>query len=248
MGCECAKPRYYRAASEAELQVSEYEDLLGYSKLNAADIWAVLQTSVDPFLPRNEMIAFLTILNLNREGFDSPMRPLHSFYSFFRRNNTWDKRKLALLGLLLGHGSLASKIDILFSLHASPSALKVSELDHSLRDLLHISSLCLPSYAQYWLETQNDSYKAEELMKYKEKLVIAVPDMVSMLENAIVPTGETEVGKEAFKTRMKGEVAGALFSARQLRVVSLVVYRRGRKERQNRQMVMSGEDLIVETD
>lgn len=245
MGCECAKPRYYRTACEEELLVSEYEDLLGYSKLNSAEVWAALQTCEDPFLPRNEMMAFLTRLNLNREGFESPLRPLQSFYSFFRRNNAWEKRKLALLGLLLGHGSCASKIDILFSLYASSSALKLSELDRFLRDLLHISSICLPSYAQYWLEAQNDSFKSSDLLKYKEKLAIAMPDAISMLGNAIVTTADTEIDREMLRSRLKGEAA-ALFSARQVRILSLEVYRRGRKERQRRRAVLAGEDAIVE--
>ena len=131
---------------------------------------------------------------------------------------------------------------------SAPIALKLSELDRLLRDLLHIASICLPSYAQYWLEVQNDSLKSDELLKYKEKLAVAMPDTISTLGNAIVTAADTEVSREVFRARLKGEVAGALFNARQLRVVSLEVYRRGKKERQRRQMVLAGEDAMVEAD
>ena len=246
MGCECAKPRYYKSACDTELQVSEFEDLLGLSKHNTSDIWSELKRTEDSSLSREELVTFMTRLNLNREGFDSPNRPLHNFYSFFRRNNAWDRRKLAFLGVLLGHGTSGSKVEVIYEVHEATD-LKVSDLEKVFRDLLTISSIYLPSYAQYWMEIQSDQLKAGELVKYKERLAVAVPDTVHMLSSLLVVNSESTVGKEAFTARLKGDIAQALFNARQLRVLSLEVYKRGRIERERKRMMLGGEDNLLET-
>lgn len=246
MGCECAKPRYYKSACDTEMQVSEFEDLLGLSKHNSEDVWAELKRSQDSSLTREEMMTFMTRLNLNREGFDSPNRPLHNFYSFFRRANAWDRRKLAYLGLLLGHGSSSSKVEVIYEVHET-TELKVTDLEKLFRDLLTISSIYLPSYAQYWMEIQSDQLKAGELVKYKERLAVAVPDTVYMLSSLLVVSSESVVGKDVFRARLKGDIAQALFNARQLRVLSLEVYKRGRAERERKRVLLGHDDNLIET-
>ena len=226
MGCECAKSRYYPQRVRRSCKSTK----------------TCLRVDGSGELGRDRLLKECR-LNLNCEGVDSAQRPLHNFYSFFRCSNAWDKRRLCLLGLLLSHGSSGTKLDILFSLSSTSSSLKITELDRLFRDLLHISSICLPSYAQYWLEVQDEPEKAEELIKYKEKLAMAVPDTVSMLGSLLVPATETEVSREHFQQRLRGDVATALFNARQLRMLSLEVYKRSRKER-NRRQLLATDDLL----
>ena len=72
---------------------------------------------------------------------------------------------------------------------------------------------------------------------------MAVPDTVGMLGSLLVPATETEVSREHFQQRLRGDVATALFNARQLRMLSLEVYKRSRKER-NRRQLLATDDLL----
>lgn len=215
------------------MQISECEDLLGFSKHNSVAVWSELRSTTESFLSRRQFLDFLTSLSLNREGFDGPTRPLHRFYALFRQNNLYDKRKLALLGLLLGHGASHSKVDILFQMH-SAEELKQSEMERVLREMLLIASVDLPSYSQYWMEVTSNDEKASEISHYREKLVVSIPDAVSTLVKLLFGNGEVAISREICKNRIRGDLAQSIFIAKNLRMLSLDVYKRGKIERLKR--------------
>jgi len=109
-----------------------------------------------------------------------------------------------------------------------------------------ISSIYLPSYAQYWMEVQSEQIKAGELVKYKERLAVAVPDTVAMLGSLLIANSEAAISKDVFTARMKGDIAQALFNARQLRILSLEIYKRGRIDREKRRQLLNGDEQSSE--
>lgn len=203
MGCTCAKELKVAYAEQEEV-ILMHERTLGFYPLPAAAIAQELRVFAPKgLLKAHQLKEVLMALGLPYALLDVQGSPLNSFFQQFREGKHYTVRKLGLLGVLLGAGSLAQKTEVVFSLcdehfTAELTTVQVTDL---LVELLAIACVFVPHYAELQMLAVKDQERMTKHLKYTAWLKCRQSKACSLLRQSVLQ-GQTSVTKTAFLSQV----------------------------------------------
>lgn len=203
MGCHCAKELKV-AHEEQEEAIVMHERALGFYSLPAAAIAMELRVfAPEGHLKAHQLKEVLMALGLPYAALEAQGSPLSGFFQQFREGKQYAVRKLGLLGVLLGSGSLAQKTEVVYSLCDEHFAaeLTTSQMTGVLVDLLTIACVFVPHYAELEMQAVKDQERLSKHRKYTSWLRRRLNKACSLLLQRVLQ-GQTSVTKTVFLSQV----------------------------------------------
>lgn len=230
MGCQCANFHHPDSFSEEETLLKRCEAVLGFSGRSTRQLCTqVLVLTVNQNLNVNRLRKLGKELGVDLSGVHEDRNdPISRFYFGLKTStDSWESRKLLLLAVLLGDGSLSTKAETLFSLFDLEfnKYLTSNELENMLDQVCRISLDLLPRFCAEYLEFLGDVENASFMRKYWEKLQNAQFEASRNLKAAILDPYEDQVTWPTFRTKLGGLDADVL-TARGVRRRALTQYKK----------------------
>lgn len=228
MGCHCAHDSI-DSNPEEEVLMARCEATLGFSRQSFSHLFTrVLVLTVNQALNTNRLKRLGKELKVDLSGIlEGGKDPVSHFYAGLKTSEeTWESRKLLILALLLGEGSISAKADCLFSLFDLEynKYLTSEELDNMLEEVCKVALDVLPTYCVEYLEHVGDLDGAVLVQNYWEKLKATRSEAKYSLKSLILDPHEDQVTLPTFKTKLMAQEPD-LLSARGLRRRALQHYK-----------------------
>ena len=209
MGCHCAHDNI-DSNPEEEALLSRCEATLGFSGHSSARLFTrVLVLTVNQALNTNRLKRLGKELGVDLSGIqEGGKEPVSHFYAGLKTSeDTWESRKLLLLALLLGKGTISAKAASLFSLFDLEynKYLTSEELESMLEQVVRVALDVLPRYCVEYLEHVGDLDGAVLVQNYWEKLRGTRSEAKHSLKALILDPHETQVTLPTFKTKLMAQ-------------------------------------------
>ena len=188
MGCHCAK-EIKVAHMEQEDAIEMHQRALGVYAVQAAAIAMELRVFAPVgFLKVHQLKEVLMALALPYAALETQGSPLSGFYQQFREGKQYTVRKLGLLGVLLGAGSLAQKTEVVYSLcdEEFTAELTASQVKGVLGDLITIACVFVPHYAELEMQASKDQERLSKHWKYTAWLRRRLNKACLLLQHSIL--------------------------------------------------------------
>ena len=220
MGCSCSTGRE-KSLSDTESLLKTYEDALGWGDFSATKIAVELEAAGKTDLKIAEMERFLVNMRVRVPDFVDRSQPLTNLYNRMRVKSRYSRSKLALMGVLLGHGSKESKCEVVEKFYTGI----FGELDivSFTQDVCDLALTHFPLYASMELQYARDAAAATKLGKYRTKLETAKNATVRFVLNRLMPDSQSLLMLGEMKLKLGDEGVQSVFSARRLRTLAVTL-------------------------
>jgi hypothetical protein len=201
MGNCCVYAQIPSDAQPEEKALNSAQAELGFHLHKAEHVAEIIATnSTDHVVSAGQMNTIGTALRLNLTDIDTIDSRLFKFYKNFKaKGGNFDARKLTLLGVLLGKGSLQTKIELYFGCISVKAGTSVGDLEvKSMFDaLVNIAAVHLLSYS-----ADSPGLTRAQVDDYRERLQVGKSAIVSRLMTTFMSTVRT-VEREKFLQQAK---------------------------------------------
>lgn len=171
------------SASSEEL-VHTIETGLGFSQCLAARLVSKIHChSTSGRMNKKQFRDMMQAVGLCTDPLEDPDAPASRFFQYFSEGKRYEAKKLAMLAILLGKGTIDTKAELLFSLYQSEKAIELPAVDKMVQDICSIALKYLPAYASLELEALSDFGSARKLNSYQAKLEVAYAFVVAKLRD-----------------------------------------------------------------
>jgi hypothetical protein len=220
MGCACPTDSKPVADTTGEDQVAVYESCLPFAKQPATKTATeALVFAHAGYLTGKQLKDLLKSLGMEIGDLDEENRPKNCLFQMFKEGKKYNSRKITLLGVMLGSGTLVRKAEILFNLYRNEDEREISasQIQRMVQHCCEVALYTLPHYAQMELEAVEEAKSLPKLLKYVQRLSSSLPATVETLSAALLGSADhlTEV---VFKHKLASTEGRFLCSTVDLRV------------------------------
>jgi len=199
--------------------VAVYESCLPFAKQPATKTATeALVFASAGYLTGKQLKDLLRSLGMQVEGLEDESSPKTRLLQMFKEGKKYNARKITLLGVLLGSGTLVRKAEILFNLYRNEEEREIAagQVQRMVQHCCEVALYTLPHYAQMELEAVEEAKSLPKLLKYVQKLSNSLPTTVETLSAALLGSSE-QLSEVVFKHKVASTEARFLCSTVDLR-------------------------------
>lgn len=223
MGCACPTDSKPVSDTTGEDQIAVYESCLPFAKQPATKTATeVLVFSQANYLTSKQLKDLLRSLGMEIDCFEDENHPKTRLLQLFKEGKRYNARKIALMGVLLGSGTVVRKAEVLFNLYKSQEGQEMqgTQVMKLVQHACEVALFALPHYVQMELEVLEDAKALPKLAKYVHKLNESLPDTVNALGSVLLGTSQN-LSEVLFKHKVATTEARFLCSSLELRTFAV---------------------------
>lgn len=219
MGCACPTDNKPVTDTTGEDQVAVYESCLPFAKQPATKTATeALVFASAGYLTGKQLKDLLKSLGMEIEGLDDESCPKTRLFQMVKEGKKYNARKITLLGVMLGSGTLVRKAEILFNLYRNEDDREIiaEQVQRMVQHCCEVALYTLPHYAQMELEAVEEAKSLPKLLKYAQKLANSLPNTVETISTALLGSSQ-QLSEVVFKHKVASTEARFLCSSVDLR-------------------------------
>jgi hypothetical protein len=156
MGCATTTDNKLDACSEELIQT--YEIWLGYHKRPATDTVTDIKVFTNGGrMHLKQLKEMLQSMSLDTPALAHSNSPQANFYRLLGDRKKIESRKVSVLAVMLGTGTLSKKAEVLFDLFQTNKVLEITGVNAMVQEVCLIALKFLPAYTAMELEELKDS-------------------------------------------------------------------------------------------
>ena len=172
MGCTTTTDISSDVSNEELIQT--YEMSLGFHHCLASRLVSKIKAfSSSGNMNFQQFRDMMRAVGLHNEVLDDMEAPVTRFYGFLGDGKRLESKKVAMLALLLGEGTVDTKAELLFELYQAERAIELPAVSKMVQDACSIAMKFLPAYTTLEMESLNDEGTLHKLASYQSKLDVA---------------------------------------------------------------------------
>jgi hypothetical protein len=202
-----------------EKTVQRAEEFLNISTVSSHDFLAEFSKNRNGqgFSNQNQFLQAANTLGINTKDVTKDKTPICDFYSWFTiSQGLYDTRKLCVLGVLLGKGSIDTKMNILFEIfdRDASGSIDYKEFKNMLQIIIEIALVQLPTLA---INMTENAVLKRRLSKYVRRLSLVTKALVLYFRYLVHSDSKTDLSISELIEASEDPEVEIMFSASKLR-------------------------------
>ena len=207
----------------SEELIHTYESTLGFSQcMSSRLVGKIHNCASSGRVNKHQFKDMMKKAGLYIDSFEDDTAPVSQFFTSFGDGKRMEAKKLAMLGVLLGKGTMETKATLLFDLYRAEKAIDLQAVGKMVTDMCSIALSLLPLYASLELSTAGDAVSLHKLHSYRLKLEVASPFVVAKIKDNL------EFGRKrlTFEELNRSKMMKFFYSSQELRHFAMELYPR----------------------